>query len=230
MPLLLWERDYDASEAAFRRCVELNPNYTQGRAWHGLFSLQWVRGRSGEGVAEVRRAYENDPLSAYAAAILGNVLGCAGNSAEGIAFARLGAERDPDALLGHWCHGLVAHWLGSFEESVAAFTKAAAVSGRAPFALAHMASTYGDWGKPDQARALYDELRSMQAQTYVPCTSVAVAASASGDMDAAMSLARQACDEREPILLIMARLFPDLRRLREDPRFQDVLRRLALPD
>jgi serine/threonine-protein kinase len=229
MPLLLWERDYDASEAAFRRSIELNPNYTQGRGWHGLFSLQWVRGRSQEGVAEVRRAYENDPLSAYATSILGQALAGAGGGTEAIAMARLGAERDPDALLGHWCHGLAAHWAGYFEESVGAFTKAAAVSGRAPFALAHMASTYADWGKPDQARALYDELRSMQAQTYVPCTSVAVAASASGDMDAAMNLARQACDEREPILLLMARLFPDLQRLREDPRFQDVLRRLALP-
>ena len=71
MPLLLWERDYDASEAAFLKCIELNPNYTQGRCWHGLFSLQWVRGRSDEGIAEVRRAYEQDPLSAYAASILG---------------------------------------------------------------------------------------------------------------------------------------------------------------
>jgi tetratricopeptide (TPR) repeat protein len=230
MPLLLWERDYDASEAAFRRCIELNPNYTQGRGWHGLFSLQWVRGRSQEGVAEVRRAYENDPLSAYATSILGQALAGAGGDTEAIAMARLGAERDPDALLGHWCHGLAAHWAGYFEESVDAFTKAAAVSGRAPFALAHMASTYADWGKPGQARALYDELQSMKASAYVPCTSVAVAAIASGDMDAAMNLARQACDEREPILLLMARRFPDLQRLREDPRFQDVLRRLALPD
>ena len=78
--------------------------------------------------------------------------------------ARLGVERDPDALLGHWVHGLLAHWLGNFEESVEAFNRGAAVSGRAAFVLTNLAVTYADWGKPDRARALYDELRAMKAR------------------------------------------------------------------
>jgi hypothetical protein len=58
---------------------------------------------------------------------------------------------------------------------------------------------------------------------------VAIAAAASGDMDAAIDFARQACDEREPLLVLEARLFPDMQPLRDDPRFAEVLRRLALP-
>jgi hypothetical protein len=47
-------------------------------------------------------------------------------------------------------------------------------------------------------------------------------------MDGAIEYAQQACDEREPGLVIMTRVFPNVRRLREDPRFAEVLRRLAL--
>ena len=44
-----------------------------------------------------------------------------------------------------------------------------------------------------------------------------------------MEYAQQSCDEREPGMVLFARLFPNMQRLREDPRFADVLRRLALP-
>ena len=56
-----------------------------------------------------------------------------------------------------------------------------------------------------------------------------MSAAAVGEQDLAMDLVRQACDEREPILIAFARNFPDARRLRDDPRFADVLRRLAFP-
>ncbi len=230
MTLLLWERDYAAAEAAFRRCLELNPAYTQGRCWYAAFSLQFVRGRSTEGVAEARRALESDPLSAYATSLLAMCLGCAGQTVEGLEKARLGAERDPDSLLTQWVHGLVAHWNGAFEESIAAFKAAEAVSAGHSYTLANAAVACADWGKPAEARRLHEEVLALSARSYVPLAQLAASAAAVGEQDLALDFVRRACDEREPILIIMARLFPDSRRIREDPRFADVLRRLAFPD
>jgi serine/threonine-protein kinase len=227
--LLLWERDYAGAEAAFQRCLELNPAYAQGRCWHAIFSLQWVQGRTREGVAEARRALESDPLSAYATSILALALGCDGQTAEAMEKGRLGRERDPDSLLTQWVHGLVAHWHGAFEESVAAFKAASTVSSRQVYTVAHAAMAYADWGKPAEARALHEEILAQSATAYVPRATVAVSAAAIGDMDLALDCAQQACDEREPVMIIMARVFPDWRRLREDSRFSDILRRLALP-
>jgi hypothetical protein len=55
-----------------------------------------------------------------------------------------------------------------------------------------------------------------------------VSYTALGDLDQAIEYALQACDEREPMLILLARNFSDLQRLREDPRFAEVLRRLGL--
>jgi hypothetical protein len=57
-----------------------------------------------------------------------------------------------------------------------------------------------------------------------------IIAAAIDDTDAAIGLAHQSCDEREPLLVLFARNSPNLRRLRDDPRFADVRRRLALPN
>lgn len=34
----MWDRNYDAAEAAFKKCVELSPNYT--RAGYGTVSFR----------------------------------------------------------------------------------------------------------------------------------------------------------------------------------------------
>ena len=229
LALLLWERDYAGADAAFRRCLELNPSYTQGRCWYALFDLQWVYGRLEEGVAEARRALAADPLSAYATAILAFALGTAGQSAEALDMARLSAERDPDSFLTHWIHALAAHWHGAFEESIAAFATAGAVSKGHIYTLVYAATTYADWGRPADARAVHDQALAASARAYVPRAALACSASAIGDMDLALQLAHQACDEREPLVVFMSRAFPDWECLRQDPRFAEVRRRLALP-
>jgi serine/threonine-protein kinase len=227
--LMLWERDYEGAKRAFEKGLELNPQHIQGRTWFGLFVLQWIGGRLQEGLTELRRAFEDDPLSAYAATMLGFGLTTVGDTEEGLKLTRLATERDPEALVGHWVHGLTAHLHGAFDEALAAYARACEVSSRAEYPLVHMAIAYADCGRLAEARALHDELMSKRARGHVTYLSLALTSAAVGDMDAAMEYAQQSCDEREPGLMLFARVFPNLRRLRADPRFADVLRRLALP-
>ena len=57
-----------------------------------------------------------------------------------------------------------------------------------------------DSGRLAEARTLHEELRTKRAQVYIPYFSIAISASAIGDMDGAIEYAQQACDEREPAL------------------------------
>ena len=227
--LLMWERDFAAADASFQRGIALSPNFTQGRIWRAVFSLQLIGGRFAEGVAVARQAFENDPLSAYSAALFAFILAVAGEHGEALKFGRLGAERDPDALLSHWGHGMAAHYAGEFAEAVTAWDRAADISDRAPFALACLATTYADWGKLTEARAVHAEILAARTRKFVAYGTLAQSASAIGDMDAAYEFAHLSCDEREPVSLVFARCLPDWQRMRDDPRFITVWRRLGLP-
>jgi tetratricopeptide (TPR) repeat protein len=226
---LFWERDYEAAGTAFRRGLELNPRHTQGRAWYALFWLQAVHGRHREAVSEARRTLDADPLSPYAMTILALVLGIAGEAEEGLLHARLAAERDPEGLIYHWVHGQVAHWAGRRDEAMEAFGRACDVSTRSTYPLASQAITYASWGMRSEARALYEELLGKRAHGFVACGPLAISAAAAGDIEAAAEFMEQSCDEREPVLLVYFRWYPDWQPLRDHPRSADVRRRLALP-
>ena len=227
--LMFWERDYERARQAFLRGLELNPNFTQGRLWYGQFLLGWIYGQPQEAFTEVQRAYDRDPLSAVTASMFGLSVAWSGQTDEGLRLGRLGVERDPEALLSHWVHGVLAHWHGAFDEALAAYARANELSDRAEYPMVQMAVAYADCGRLAEARALHDELLARRARGYVSYLALAVTSACVGDMDAAMEYAQQSCDEREPAMVLFARLFPNMQRLRDDPRFADVLRRLALP-
>jgi hypothetical protein len=113
---------------------------------------------------------------------------------------------------------------------MAAFSKAEAVSGSHVYTIAHAAVACANAGRRSDARALLDRMHQRDPKLYLPRFSLAIATAAAGDQDRAIDLALEACDEREPTLIIMSRIFPDSKRLRDDSRFGEVMRRLALPD
>ena len=50
-----------------QRALDLNPRYVLGRSWYAVFYLQWARGEFEQGIAEARRARDDDPLVSYLA-------------------------------------------------------------------------------------------------------------------------------------------------------------------
>ncbi len=226
---LLHDRDWQTAERAFRRALELNPQYVQARSWYGLFYLQFVAGRFEEGLAELRRCVEIDPLCGYNAAVLGVGLGLAGYHEEAIEQAVKATELDPDAYHTRWILQVVYGWASRYQEAEQAGEEALAISGRHPWAMAILAATYGNWGKPEKASAIYEELKARTGREYIQPSMLAVAALSAGLLDEGVALFSRAYEQREPFLTIVARLWPEFAPLREDPRGQEIIVKMEFP-
>jgi len=224
--MLLYENNLDGAQREFRRALELNPNYIRGRCWYALICLQFARGRFEEGLAEVRRAAEADPLSAYVTTILAASLGAAGRHEEASDAARRAVQLDPSSFLARWVLGAALSWGSQYDEAVTVLEQAAAMSARHHFALTSLALVHGLAGRLREAAAIHQELVDRATRAYVPCTQLTLTADAMGDRAAALVFARRAMDDWEPPFVLLARHFPDFRPLHEDPRFVAIVSEL----
>ena len=218
---LLHDWDSAESEREFIRALELNPRYIQALCWYAVPYLQWIAGRPEEGLTLAKKTVECDPLSAYANGILALAYAHAGSGEEAVRAARVSLELE-ESFFTYWCLQCTLHWHGQFEKAAEAGEMALAVSGRHPFAMAALAMTYADWGKTADAQALYTELSARAARAYVQPSVLAETAAAAGELEKALAHATKAYEVRDPYM-ILAKHWPDFARLREDPRFKDII-------
>ncbi len=228
MIVLMVDWNWGMAEQEFNRALELNPAYMQARCWYALIYLQLVRARHDEAIAEARQAVELDPLAAYARAICGEVLWQAGYDAEALEQLQRATELDPASFFAKWNLAMCHHRASRFPEAEAAYRQAITASGRHIWALSHLGIMYADRGKLVEARAVYAEIEARAQHEYVQPTFRAMLAAALGKPDEAMSLAHQACDERDAFISFTAVCQPMSEALRSHPRFHQILERMGL--
>jgi len=229
-PTQLYERNYDLAKREFVRSLELNPNYTQARSWYGLFYLQWIEGDDSKARAELSRMLEIDPLSGYANVIFSFFCSSSDRTAEAVQYGRRGVELDPNSYLAQWSLAVALEANAQYEEGVVVAERALAISGRHAWALTTLVSIYGAWGRVDDAQAVYRELEVRRSREYIQPSMLAIASSAVDEMDRAIKLAQAAVDERDPLFVMVARVWPQNKKLRRDSRFRKIVGQLGLPD
>jgi TolB-like protein/Tfp pilus assembly protein PilF len=219
---LLRDWDWPRAEREFLRSLELKPNNALTRAWYGYLYLQWVAGRFEEGLTQIEQAVRIDPLSAWARAMLA------------LAYLSIDADQclqavqqtfriDPDSFLGRWAQLAALNLLGRSEEAATVAESTLRTSGRAAWVIGAFARACAQLGRRDDAEALYMELRWRAKREYVAPSALGWAAWAAGAHDEAVRLEQEAHAIGDP-LLIAAKYWPDFAQLREDPRFQEILR------
>lgn len=211
------------AEQEFLCALELNPRYIQARDWYALFLLQLAAGRLEEGVSHAKLAVNADPLSGYANTILGMTVCLSGAIDEGLQISKRAVELDPESFVARWVLHQALYFSQRFEEAVVVGETALAMSGRHPWAMATLASTLATWGRREDAQAVYAELVARAKRNYVQPSELAIAASAAGMRDEAIAHAHAAVSTRDPGRLKFSKYWPWSLRLRQDPRFQELI-------
>jgi len=237
--LFLSEWDWTAAERSLQRALQINPDHTEALLQYG--SLQEALGRLDDGLRCKQQALARDPR---APGVLVQIAASYWNQRkydDTLVWTRRALEIDPNHVLAgqfinhvYWRTGDVdgfAAWIlsgltralewGFSEEQVAAMKQVVADAQHA-YATAGLSGLNRFWADQiTNPRMDFDVLLKMaffRAKLY----------GAAGRLDEAFDCLDQAIAQRDPALVHLA-VAPDWDGLRDDPRFDDRLKKMGLP-
>ncbi len=222
---LAWARalnwEWKGAEEDFRRAIELNPEYAHSHRFYG-FMLASL-GRFDEGLAEYERALTIDPLSLIINCDYGWAFYCARRYDEAIDQLRRTIEMDAGFAQTYLWLGLAHMGAGRFSESAEAFAEGARLTNGSPTMLAGQAQARAEAGDPTDAEKILADMKERAKTGYVPMVAMVQLHVALGDLDGTFEWLDKAFAYRASFLVPM-KVYPFLDRIRDDPRFRELLR------
>ncbi|HET9789257.1 MAG TPA: tetratricopeptide repeat protein, partial [Pyrinomonadaceae bacterium] len=221
---LLWE--WEEAEKAFKRAIEMSPNYPTVHHWYSLH-LYDMR-RHAEGCTAIKRANELDPLSLVIASNVANCYLIRGDLTSVIEESNRIIELDPNFPRGHETLGWAYLLQGRHPEAIIEIQKAIDLSfrrDRRP--VRSLGYAYAMVGKRAEALAILRELQEKYGRHEGSALDVAVIYAGLGDKDQAFAWLERGFQDRS---IRLARMNWELgfESLRSDPRFADLVRRMGL--
>lgn len=217
----LW--NWAEAEKAFKRSIELNPNYATAHQWYSRLLV--TLGRKDEALAEIKRANEIDPLSLV---ILNNLAGMyreMGDYQAAIDQCNKIIEIDPNYVAVYW--SLAGTYL---EQKRSAEALAAAEKVRDyPGAYETLGRVYAQLGRREEALAVIKKLGEDFANGDTrAATGIAFVYVVLGDKEKTFEWLEKAFQVRDSDLPRFW-LGPTFDPIRDDPRYKDLLKRIGLP-
>jgi serine/threonine protein kinase/Tfp pilus assembly protein PilF len=217
--------DWEKAERHFDRAIELNPNSQWAYTCKGILLLSPL-GRLEEALASHEKALVIDPLSLPILSNRAFVLECLQNyEAEENALERI-HQLDPNYVPGQWNRIRQRARRGRADEALELAERWSQASGRWGMTLGALGIACAAAGRKKDAQAILDELALDPHRNSQALYSFFIA-SGLGDLDAAFHWAFASLERRDP--LILGHLWGDsFARMREDPRFADLLAMLRI--
>jgi TolB-like protein len=223
----MFDWDWNGAESLFRESSQSQPASDLSGHLFVMFALLPMA-RIEEALAALEQTRRVDPLSLFVSASRGAVLLMARRNAEAEIEYRHALDLDPNfwrALIGLGrCHEVN----GRFDEAIACFERARAVSDSVPTAIGALGHAYGLSGQTQAAHALLRELEAMAASRYVSPWGPALIYLGLRD-EAVFEWLDRSYHERASWVMyagLDARFDP----IRKDPRFQALIQSLGVPE
>lgn len=197
---------------------ELDPSERWGYALFLLSAAQYD-----EAIVNFERAEARNPNSLFVKTQLGGAYACAGRWDEAVEQLQTVIELAPEFPFARLALGFAYLRKSMHEEAVAEMEKATALSGDAALQMwPWLGYAYARSGRTAEAQAILRELEATE-HGFFPDLYVAL-----GQQDKALAQYEAAFEKRNRWLLVL-RCTPEYDRLRDDPRFQELLRRIDFP-
>jgi serine/threonine protein kinase/tetratricopeptide (TPR) repeat protein len=225
---LLWLYDWkwDEAETEFKRSLELNPAYPTANHWYAEYLM--TMGRHQEALARMKNSQELDPLSLIINVALGWAFYHSRRYDDAVEQLLRTADLDPNYPVTYWILGLAHRKMARYDLAITEGEKGVSLSGGSPLMRAALAHTFGAAGNSSEASHLLDDLTQAAKQKYVAPHFFAGIHIGLRENDRAMDSLEKSFAEHCHWLIYL-HIDPSMESLRDDPRFQDLLRRVGLP-
>jgi len=218
---LLYDWDFAGAEKEFKLALELNPSSVRGHNSYADFLT--AMGRSNEAIELAKQGLEIDPLSLNATMNLAWQLYFARRYDEAIAQAKKVVEIDPSVFYAHVCLGLAYQQKHDFAAAIQELKNATGFCREQCFGLiGQIAAMAGD------RNAALEAVRQLQRREYASPWLVAIVYAQLNNKDVAFVWLEKAYQGREHDL-VFANVWPIFDNLRADPRYDELVRQIGLP-
>ena len=217
--------EYMWAEALSRFDTALRLNPTSARTHFWLSQVQMPMGRSQESWNSTQRAVELNPLFVLYRSVSAERFLLRREYERAADHALQILDIDPKFAMARGILGQAYSRMGRHEEGIALLEKALKTS--LFYQMGFLSWAYGAAGRRADAERFVAELEEERRRKYVPAATLAFAVLGLGDVAGALKWIEQAFEERDPNLIYVP-ASPDFDRLRSEPRFRSLMRRMNL--
>ena len=218
--VLTRELRFEEAERAFRRALELNPGSAEA---HGSYAFPLnLLGRGSESVRMARRAVELDPLSIRRRLKLATSLLFTRDYDGALDEAARALELEPENMIAHYFLGAALALNGQLEEAIAALQRSSELD-PSPGNRITLAWVYARDGQREKALELLADVPEMGTSLK----EIALVYGELGELDRAFDYLDRAYAEH-PANLVSLLIDPGADPLRQDPRFDELMKKLGL--
>jgi len=214
----------DAEKEA-RAAIDIDPKYARAR--QVLSECLIAKGDAAESVAEIKRGLDLDPLSLHTSAAVSMMLYFGRQYDEAIEYGLRTVEMDSTFFPAYLFLGFAYLERKQYSEAVAALQKGTELSGNMTLMQAAIGSAFAFSGRTEEARRILAALDEARGR-YVSQTSIAAIYAGLGEIGSALTCLERAFEDRCSWLLRSLVNDPRLDRLRDQPRFHDLARRVGI--
>ena len=222
---LFYDWDWSAADAELKRAMQLNPNDVWAHEFHARALV--TRGRTEEAVAEAKLAIELNPSPMTWDYPIW-IFALAGRNDLALERSRELVELAPQYVWGHFELARIYSQQGRGAEAAQESLKADELFGTDPKTMARLKEAFATSGEQGYWKQVLENYRVSAKSSYVPSVMVAQACMRVGDKECAFQWLEKGFEERDD-LMVNLKVDAVFNGIRSDPRYEDLVRRVGIP-
>jgi tetratricopeptide (TPR) repeat protein len=223
--LFRYDWNWNEAEKQCRRALELDPNSADA---HQVYAhLLSNTGHHTESLAEIKRARELDPLNLRINALEAQFMIYAGQTDAALDRLQKTLELDRNYYIAHMFASSAYIEKRMFAEAIVEARQARELSGVSSLPTAFLGYALAKSDKQAEARTVLEELLKLSNGQYVSPYNIAMIFNGLNERDKTLDWLEKGLEKRD-VRMTYLKVEPKWNNLHDDPRFQDLLRRIGL--